>query len=36
MLTAGEFSRLIKAVNRVNGFNIDDDQEKTLEEEAKN
>lgn len=36
MLTAGEFSRLIKAVNRVNGFNTDDDQEKTLEEEAKN
>ena len=36
MLTAGEFNKLVKAVNRINGFNVDDDQIETLEEEAKN
>lgn len=36
MLTAGEFNKLVKAVNRINGFNVDDDQVETLEEEAKN
>lgn len=34
MLTAGEYGRLIKAVNRINGFTVD--EAETLEEEAKN
>jgi hypothetical protein len=36
MLTAGEFNKLVKAVNRINGFDVGDDQAETLEEEAKN
>lgn len=36
MLTAGEFGKLLRAVNRLNEFGINDDQAKELEEEAKN